>query len=172
MFGLFKKRSLNDREIAERAESCLGNLLIQHGPSEFRKLVEVGYLGFRSNSVFYAADLSLIQDDTICYAKLSDCFSTSTTIKPAVQTASGWMVPRQIITASVLIAGTVKPWKGSGHQRIVSGATPQASAPPRNRVSQSSGRETDTSTSGSTATCSRCGGPTQGGVCWSCGRSS
>ncbi|TKS62157.1 MAG: hypothetical protein EWM73_02742 [Nitrospira sp.] len=72
MFGLFKKRSLSDHEIAERAESCLGELLKQNGPGGFAQLVEVGYLGFTSISVYFSASLALMKDDTISYVKLSD----------------------------------------------------------------------------------------------------
>lgn len=110
MFGLFKRRSLSEQEIAERAESCLGELLKQSGPSEFTKLVEVGYLGFNSNSVYYTADLSLMNDDTICYVKLSD-ISMPKTVRPAILGDSGWMIPQEIVVASVLIAGLAKPWK-------------------------------------------------------------
>lgn len=114
MFSLFKKRSLSEQELAERAESCLGELLRKSGPSDFKTMVEVGYLGFKSNSVYYCADFGLIRsihDDTICYVKLSDV-SMLKTVRPAVLSDSGWMIPQEILLASVQIAKLVKPWKG------------------------------------------------------------
>lgn len=111
MFGLFKKRSLSDQEIAERAESCLGELLKQNGPNGFAQLVGIGYLGFTPNSVYYSAGLRFMKDDTISYVKLSD-IPMPKTIRPAVLGDSGWMIPQEIVVASVLIAGLVKPWNG------------------------------------------------------------
>lgn len=80
------------------------------GQDEFRKLVSVGYLGFNANSVFYSPDLSHMDDETICFIKLSDV-AVLTVIRPAVHTASGWMIPNELAAAAVLIAGMVKPWK-------------------------------------------------------------
>jgi hypothetical protein len=117
MFGLFKKRSLSEQELSERAVSCLGELLVKHGPVDFKAMVETGYLGFNSNGVYYCADFDLmvkVQRDTICYVKLSD-ISMLKKVRPAVVSNSppmGEYVPQEILFAGIEISKSVKPLKG------------------------------------------------------------
>jgi hypothetical protein len=105
--------SLSEQEIAERATSCLGGLLIENGVGEFQKLIDVGYLAFTPNSVFYVASLDLmlrLHKDTICYIKLTDV-SWLKFPRPAVSVGSKWMLPQEIGEAGVQIAKKVIPWQ-------------------------------------------------------------
>lgn len=111
VFDLFKKRpSLSEQEIFKRAQGCLGELLTQSGQSGFQKLIETGYLGFKSHSAYYCADYASIDSDTICYVKLSD-FPMLKTVRAAVVGGPTPMIPEELMLVCLTIAKSVKPWK-------------------------------------------------------------
>ena len=105
------KRSLSAEEIFSRAQSCLGELLIQYDQGKFQRIVEIGYLGFTAESVYYCADFDSIDSDTICYVKLSD-FPMLKAIRPTLEIDSVPMIPGELFITCVQISKSVKPWKG------------------------------------------------------------
>jgi len=116
MFDFFKKKTLSEGEISERAQSCLGELLVENGPDKFKTMVETGYLGFTSNSVSYWADWDFMvkfDRNTICYVKLSD-IPMLKNVRPAVVSdipPFGQYVPQEILFAGIEISKSVRPWK-------------------------------------------------------------
>ncbi len=94
---------LSEKELFRRAQGCLGELLILEGQSGFKKLVESGYLGFTTHSVFFCAEFDSLGRDTICYVKLSD-FPLLKTVRPASDAGPIEFIPEELALSCLEIA--------------------------------------------------------------------